>query len=183
MWNAQYSRSPDKYGEKVASMKYLTGVKEVEARTWMMKASEVAARALCKKAKCGTVIVQNNEIIGTGYNAPVLDKEENRMCDAEYKSGKPKYDTTCCVHAEWRAIVDALKQNPEKISGSTLYFSRVGNSGEIKKSGKPFCTVCSRLAVDNGIKTFVLWHEEGILEYPTAIYNRMSYEYIHQSTL
>jgi len=162
-------------------MEHLTGAKEIEAQKWMMKASEVAVRALCKKAKCGTVIVQNNEIIGMGYNAPALDKEEHRMCDDEYKPGKPKYDQTCCIHAEWRAIVDALKHNSEKISGSTLYFLRVGRDGEIKKSGKPFCTVCSRLALDSGIKTFVLWHEEGITEYPTPLYNRMSYEYSPQT--
>jgi len=164
-------------------MEHLTGAKETEALKWIMKATEVAVHALCKKAKCGTVIVQNNEIIGMGYNAPALNKEEHRMCDSEYTPGKPKYDQTCCIHAEWRAIVDALKRNPEKISGSTLYFSRVGRDGEMKKSGKPFCTVCSRLALDSGIKTFVLLHEEGITAYSTPTYNRMSYEYSPQTTL
>ena len=58
------------------------------------------------------------------------------------------------------------------------YFTRVDESGKIKKSGKPLCTVCSRLALDVGIEKFVLWHDGGICEYLTDEYNRLSYEYI-----
>lgn len=73
--------------------------------------------------------------------------------------------------------MDALKNNEDKISGSKLYFTRVDDQATIKKSGKPYCTVCSRLALDAGITHFLLWHEEGIGEYPTDEYNRLSYEY------
>ncbi|MCX6738785.1 MAG: hypothetical protein NT098_01875, partial [Candidatus Parcubacteria bacterium] len=94
--------------------------------------------------------------------------------------GEPKYDKTCCMHAEWRAMIDALRRNSEKLAGSKLYFTRVNEKGEIKRSGKPICTVCSRMALDIGIEKFVLWHEEGICEYPTDEYNRLSYEYIYE---
>ncbi|MFA6608795.1 MAG: deaminase [Candidatus Paceibacterota bacterium] len=161
-------------------MEYLTGQQEKEAIDWMEEAAKVARKAKCLKAKCGTVIVKNNEIIGEGYNAPPLDKEEHRTCLKEFGPGKPKYDRTCCMHAEWRAIIDALKKNGDKIKGSKLYFIRVDNNGNIKKSGKPYCTVCSRLALDTGIEKFLLWHEEGICEYNTDEYNRLSYEYIHE---
>lgn len=158
-------------------MEYLKGQKEEEAIKWMDKAAEVAGMALCLKAKCGTVIVKDNEIIGKGYNAPPLDKEENRVCDKESGPGKPNYDQTCCMHAEWRAIMDALRTNPEKIKGSKLYFTRVDEKGEIKKSGKPYCTVCSRLALDAGIDYFLLWHDEGVCEYKTDEYDRLSRQY------
>jgi deoxycytidylate deaminase len=160
-------------------MKYLKAHIEQEAIRWMGGAAEVAKKALCLKAKCGTVIVINGEIIGEGYNAPPLDKEENRICDKEFSLGKLNYDRTCCIHAEWRAIMDAIKRNRDKIRGSKLYFTRVAENGEIQKSGKPYCTVCSRLALDAGIAYFLLWHEEGICEYPTDEYNRLSYQYIH----
>ena len=75
--------------------------------------------------------MKDKEIIGEGYNAPPLNKEENRTCDKEF--------------------------NP----------------------GKPYCTVCSRMALDTGIDKFVLWHGEGICEYPTDRYNKLSYEYVH----
>lgn len=158
-------------------MRFLTEQEEKEAAKWMNEAAQIAKRALCLRAKCGTVIVNDDEIIGSGYNAPPLDKEENRTCLQEFSSGKPKYDKTCCMHAEWRAIMDALKINSEKLKGSKLYFTRVDEQGNTKKSGKPYCTVCSRLALDSGISEFILWHEEGICTYPTDEYNKLSYQY------
>jgi len=158
-------------------MNFLTGQEEKEAIKYMNEAAQSAKRALCLRAKCGTVIVKEGEIIGS-YNAPPLDKEENRTCLQEFSPGKPKYDKTCCMHAEWRAIMDALKRNPDKLKGSRLYFTRVDEKGNIKKSGKPYCTVCSRLALDSGIYEFLLWHEEGICAYPTDEYNKLSYQYL-----
>ncbi len=161
-------------------MEFLKGQKENKAENWMNEAAKVAQRALCLRSKCGTVIVKDEKIIGEGYNAPPLDNEENRICNKEIASGKPKYDKTCCMHAEWRAIMDTLRKNPEKLKGSKLYFTRVDGHGKIKKSGKPFCTVCSRLALDVGIDKFVLWHEEGICEYNTDEYNVLSYSYTYK---
>jgi len=160
-------------------MEYLKGQQEKEAIHWMNMATEIAKKALCLQAKCGTVIVKNGEVIGVGYNAPPLDKKENQTCNVEFGPGKPLFDKTCCMHAEWRAILDALRRNSSMVIGSKLYFSRAGDDGKIKKSGKPYCTVCSRLALDVGIDKFLLWHEEGICEYSTGEYNRISYEYIH----
>lgn len=145
----------------------------------MDEAVEVAKKAKCLKAKCGTVIVKDGCLIGEGYNAPPLDKEENRTCHKEFGPGKPKYDRTCCMHAEWRAIMDALKKNSDKITGAKLYFMRVDENGHIKKSGAPYCTVCSRLALDSGISHFLLWQDKGICEYSTDEYDRLSYEYTH----
>lgn len=155
-------------------MQYLKGQQEQEAIGWMMKAADAAKKALCHKAKCGSVIVMDGEIIGEGYNAPPLNKEENRTCLIDLPPGKAKYDRTCCIHAEWRAIMDALKRNPGKIVGSKLYFTRVDEAGNIKKSGKPYCTVCSRLTLDAGVEKFLLWHDDGICEYDTDEYDRLS---------
>lgn len=158
-------------------MEYLNNKGEQEAIKWMEEAARAATKALCLNAKCGAVIVKGGEIIGEGYNAPPQDEEANRMCDKEIFNNKPNYDKTCCVHAEWRAIIDALKRNSEKLLGAKLYFTRVNENSEIIKSGKPYCTVCSRLALDVGIEKFLLWHKEGICEYDTKEYNKFSYEY------
>jgi len=68
------------------------------------------------EARCGSVIVsERNVIIGRGYNAPPLGDETQRTCDVEYHTDKkPKSDKTCCVHAEWNAIIDGLKNYPEE---------------------------------------------------------------------
>lgn len=159
-------------------MKYLKDKEEADAISWMHEAGKVAENALCLRAKCGSVIVKDGKIIGRGYNAPPLDNKKNQKCLDEYDfSGKPKYDHTCCMHAEWRAILNAVKENGDSVKGSQLYFTRVNEKGDILKSGEPFCTVCSRFALDVGIADFLLLHEEGVCSYGAEEYNNLSYKY------
>lgn len=144
---------------------------------YFKEAAKEAEKALCLKDKCGAIVLLNYEIIGRGFNGPVMDDIANRKCHLNLiNSSKPKSDRTCCIHAEWRAIIDAIK-NKKDISGSTLYFTRVDDENNILKSGEPYCTVCSRLALDNGVKYFALWHESGIKLYDTEEYNELSYKF------
>ena len=144
---------------------------------YMREAAKEAAKALCLRAKCGSVVALQGEIVGRGYNAPPGDEISARKCGLDLiESKKPKSDRTCCVHAEWRALMDAVK-NKKDISGATLYFTRVDETGNILKSGKPYCTVCSRLALDLGVAYFALWHEEGIKKYDAKTYNDLSYQF------
>lgn len=159
-------------------------IPETEGKIWMGEAVKEARKSLCLNRKCGSVIVKGEVVVGGGYNAPPLDDEKNRTClDAYEYSHKKNFDRTCCVHAEWRAIMDALRRNPEKITGSRMYFASVSEAGEPQISGRPFCTVCSRLALDSGISEFILWHTEGLTAYDTDEYNKTSYHYIpeHES--
>jgi deoxycytidylate deaminase len=163
-------------------MYYASKQEEQEAQYWMQEAGKVAQSALCLKAKCGSVIVRDGVIIGKGFNAPPLNSTQHQKCHAPYdNSGKPKYDHTCCMHAEWRAIIDALKNNPSALVGSTLYFTRVDDKHLLIKSGLPFCTACSRFALDTGIAHFVLWNDKGIAVYDTTEYNSLSYDYRHSA--
>lgn len=145
---------------------------------YFKQAQAEALKATCNRAHCGAVIVsKDGQIIGRGYNAPPLGDESQRMCDAELdKSIKQNNDKTCCVHAEWNAIMDALKHRGDKIEGSTLYFMRVDDKGEFTEAGQPYCTVCSRLALESGVKTFGLWNDGPEL-FDTARYNQVSYDY------
>lgn len=159
-------------------MRYLTGSEAQDAIKWMNSAGKVAEMALCTRDKCGAVIVSGGKIIGEGYSAPPGDDLNQATCSADRLSiGRPKSDKTCCMHAEWRAIIDTLKKKPADIVGSTIYFTRVDEKGVLLKSGKPYCTVCSRLSLDVGIAEFVLWHKEGICSYSTDEYNRLSFQY------
>lgn len=145
---------------------------------YFQEAQKVAKLATCNRAHCGSVVVsKDGRIIGRGYNAPPLGDESQRMCDAELdKTIKQNNDKTCCVHAEWNAILDALKHHADLVEGSTLYFMRVDEAGEFTEAGQPYCTVCSRLALESGIETFGLWNE-GPEMIPADTYNRRSYEY------
>lgn len=146
------------------------------------RAAECAKKATCKRDLCGAVIVKDDAVIGEGWNSPAGSDEDQRMCAMESYDWmkKKKADKTCCVHAEWRAIMDALRKLPHEIPGSTLYFTRIDGEGNILKSGEPYCTVCSRLVLDSGITKFALWQESGIRIFGAEEYNQRSYSF-HQT--
>ncbi len=159
-------------------MRYLSGEEEKKALEYINKAAQIASDATCERSKCGSVIVNNNEIIGSGFNSPPQNREDQRKCSYSKDSYHEKVtDKTCCVHAEQRAIMDALRTNPDKIIGSRLYFIRLDNDGTPSRAGKPYCTICSKMALDAGIEEFVLWHDEGVCVYKTDEYNSLSFQY------
>ena len=150
------------------------------AEHFFEEAAAEAKKSLCLRDKCGAIVVRDGKIIGCGYNAPPNDDVTLRKCDLDLmRSPKPKSDRTCCVHAEWRAIIDAIRSE-KMLGGSTLFFTRVDADGKILRSGRPYCTACSRLALDNGIGFFALWHDNGIQIYDTKEYNELSYRFHEQ---
>ena len=139
---------------------------------------DVAKNSTCEKSKCGSIILKNNKIIGKGFNSPPKDSESQRRCQNSKETYHNKVtDKTCCVHAEQRAIMDALKNNPSELKDSKLYFIRINNDGTGKISGKPYCTICSKMALDLGISKFVLFEKNGFQEYDAEEYNNLSYFY------
>lgn len=157
-------------------MRILSGSDFTEARQWMERAAKVALKSPCFRHHCGSVIVQDGKLIGEGLNGPPAGQKFSRC----FKDDLPKNfksDKTCCIHAEHRAITDALRRYPEQIAGSRLYFIRLDPKGQITKAGRPFCTICSKMALEAGLAEFTLWHEEGITVYDTDEYNKKSFEY------
>ena len=159
-------------------MQCLNGESYVEAAKFMFEAMKVAKDSTCLRSKCGSIIVsKDGKIIGRGFNSPPGNLESQRKCSVQKKSYHEKVtDKTCCVHAEQRAIFDAMANNPRELANSTLYFIRISQENEILKSGKPYCTHCSKLSLDTSLEKFVLWHEEGICSYTTEEYNLLSFE-------
>ena len=160
-------------------MQLLTGEVLPKILHYFDGAKREAQKSLCLRSKCGTVIVgMNGDILGKGYNAPPQDDITIRRCNKKHElSATFKSDKTCCVHAEQRAIMDALKNNSDNLKGATLYFIRLNEGGEIKYSGKPYCTICSKMTLDAGIQYFALYHPEGAGVYDTKEYNELSFAY------
>ena len=161
-----------------------------DAKKWMERARDIALEAKCLRARCGSVIVRDGRVIGSGYNAPaeyvvssvhnMLSDEEKIKISARCHVSKESYhtkvtDKTCCIHAEQNAILDALQKNPELLAGSRLYFARLSDDGKISYAGKPYCTICSKMTLVSGVKEFVLWHDAGICVYDATEYNDLSY--------
>ena len=163
-------------------MKRVIGEELAEVLPYFQAAAEVAKQATCFRAHCGSVVVKNTVIIGRGFNGPALGVEANRSCEAELDiTIKPKYDKTCCVHAEWRAIIDACKRSGEGVEGSRLYFMRVDEKGDFTDAGDPYCTTCSRFTMEAGIGEFALWNAAGADIYPADEYNAKSYTYYNNA--
>lgn len=157
-------------------MRYLSGEDEEKAIKYINEAAQIAMQSNCFYDRCGSVIVKNNEIIGTGFNSPPGNKKLE-FCLKDNVPVNFKSDRACCVHAEQRAIMDALKHNSDKIVDSELYFIRLDDNGKPAIAGKPYCTICSKMALDVGIKEFVLWHEKGICVYDIEEYNELSFRF------
>jgi dCMP deaminase len=157
-------------------MRVLEGPEADIAMQYIDLAALTARKSCCLRSKCGSVIVQNQRVIGAGYNSPPGDKPLEK-CLKDNLPANFKSDKSCCIHAEQRAIIDALKHYPELIEGSTLYFIRLDENDKKKHSGRPYCTICSKMALDAGIAEFVLWHKEGITVYNTEEYNELSFQY------
>jgi len=157
-------------------MKITSGLEEDNAMVFLELAARLALQSNCHRWKCGSVIVSNNTVIGKGYNTPPQD------CTIEFclKDELPdnfKSDKTCCLHAEQRAIHDALRRYPYEILGSRIYFTRIDEKGIMLPAGNPYCTICSKQALDVGIAEFVLMHDTGITIYNTTEYNELSFQY------
>lgn len=159
-------------------MKILSENEEKEASDYIQECAKIALNSKCERAKCGSIIVKEKEIIGVGFNSPPANKEAQRRCSASKESYDKKItDKTCCIHAEQRAIFDALAKNAEKIKGSTIYFVRLNKKEDLEKAGEPYCTICSKMALDVGISEFILFKEEGICSYNTEEYNNISFQF------
>ncbi len=153
-------------------------MRESQAKHFLDQAAEIAQLATCQRAKCGSIIVKDNKIIGIGFNSPPQHLEAQRRCQEDKtKLHRKVSDKTCCIHAEQRAILDALKKHPDKVQGATLYFMRIDKNNKATKAGQPYCTVCSKLALETGIRYFVLEHEKEIKFYNTEEYNLLSYQF------
>ncbi len=163
-------------------MRRIRGHELEKIKPFFEMAARAAAGATCHRAKCGSVIVKDGVIIGTGYNAPPLNDESRRTCDSTWDyDKKPKYDLTCCVHAEWRAVLDACKTNAGKIKGSALYFMRIDENGGFTDAGVPYCTTCSRLTMESGVNEIALWNNDGADIYPLPEYDKLSYAFYQQN--
>lgn len=161
-------------------MKRIEGATLESIREHFEEAAFEARRATCLRAKCGSAIVSRSGVVlGTGFNAPPLGDETQRMCEADFaQDKKPKYDKTCCVHAEWNAALDACANaSKDQLEGSRLYFMRVDEYGDFTDAGEPYCTVCSRISMQAGVAEFALWNNNGADIYPIDEYNHISYEY------
>lgn len=121
-------------------------------------AQTVAERGTCLRRNFGAIIVNNDEIISTGYNGAPRGRKncvDLKFCMRE-KLNIPRgerYELCRSVHAEANCIISAERTD---MIGSTLYLACIKPlTGEIM-GGTTCCSMCKRLVINAGIKQVVV---------------------------
>lgn len=125
-------------------------------------AQTVAKRGTCMRRKFGCIIVQNDEIISTGYaGAPRGRQNCNEMgsCVRE-KLQIPRgqrYELCRSVHAEANAIISASRKD---MIGATLYMACIHpDTGEVLPDTNS-CSMCKRMIINAGIEKVIVRDDE-----------------------
>lgn len=125
-------------------------------------ALDVSSRGTCLRRNYGAVIVNNDEIIATGYTGAPRGRfncSEIGKCTREelnIPSGQ-RYELCRSVHAEQNAIISASRKD---MLGATMYIA-----GYEVKTGEPTvgtdsCAMCKRVIINAGIKRVVFLDKE-----------------------
>lgn len=128
-------------------------------------AKEVAKRGTCLRRNFGAVIVNNDQIISTGYTgAPRGTKNciDIGQCLRE-KHNVPKgerYELCRSVHAEMNAIIHASRS--DMVGGALFLVGLDAKSGKYVEDAES-CKLCKRAIINAGIKhVFVKRKANGI---------------------
>ena len=121
-------------------------------------AEVVAQRSTCLRRRYGAVIVQNDEVISTGYvGAPRGRKNCTDMSFCiRSKMNVPRgerYELCRSVHAEANAIISSSRN---KMLGSTLYLVGIEcDTGEYVENANS-CSMCKRMIINAGIAHVII---------------------------
>jgi len=121
-------------------------------------AETVSKRSTCLRRIYGAVIVNNDEIIATGYvGAP---RGRANCSDLNFcirtKLSVPRgerYELCRSVHAEANAIISAPR---EKMLGATLYLVGFEMPDMTYIQNANSCSMCKRMVINAGIDTVVI---------------------------
>lgn len=121
-------------------------------------AQECAKRGTCLRRNYGAVIVNNDEIISTGYSGAPRGKPN--CCDIgkclrqelNIPSGE-RYELCRSVHAEMNACIHAKRR---EMLRSVMYLCGIDvKTGKLYKETKP-CTLCTRVIMNSGINRIII---------------------------
>ncbi len=133
--------------------------KRVDKNNYYLDIAEsVSERGTCLRRNFGAIIVNNDEIISTGYvGAP---RGRKNCCDLNFcmreKLNVPRgerYELCRSVHAEQNAIISASRN---EMIGATIYLvGKDYKTGEYVPNARP-CALCKRMIINAGIKKVVV---------------------------
>ena len=121
-------------------------------------AATVLERSTCMRRCYGAIIVQNDEIVSSGYNGAPRGRKncgDLGYCAREamnIPSGQ-RYELCRSVHAEANAIISAPRR---EVLGATLYMVCRDPATGALIPGSTSCSMCRRLIINAGIARVVI---------------------------
>jgi len=118
----------------------------------------VSTRSTCLKVLIGSIIVNEDQIIATGYvGAPRKTKSsmEHNFClrqKLQIPSGT-QYEMCRSVHAEQNAIINAARAGVSTIGGDMYIFGKNRVTGEDMDTFP--CFICKKMIINSGINRVI----------------------------
>ncbi|MBS7525821.1 cytidine deaminase [Fusibacter paucivorans] len=121
-------------------------------------AETVANRGTCLRRNFGAIIVNEDEIIATGYTGAPRDRKNcidlGHCVRESMKIPKgERYEMCRSVHAEANAIISAARRD---MIGSTLYLVGKEMQSDAYVANANSCAMCKRLVINSGIEKVVI---------------------------
>ena len=125
-------------------------------------ADTVSERSTCLRRCYGAIIVQNDEIISTGYNGAPRGRKncsELNYCTREAMQipRGQRYELCRSVHAEANAIISASRR--DMVGGDIYLVGRDAQTGELLKDATS-CMMCRRMVINAGLERVVIRRSE-----------------------
>ena len=122
-------------------------------------AKSVADRSTCLRKKSGAVIVNNDEIISTGYSGAPRGREN--CIDLGYCCKKKffpnvrhaGYDACRSVHAEQNALISGSRKD---MIGGTLYLVQYRTETGEYEDYAVCCQMCRKMIINSGIERVIV---------------------------
>lgn len=124
-------------------------------------AMAISKRSTCIRRQYGSIIVNNNIIISTGYNgAPrgVVNCIDEDSCVREELNipSRERYELCLAVHSEQNAI---MQGNARDVIGGTIYIAGTNNDGTIAPCAP--CLMCCRAIINAQIALVIYMDKSG----------------------
>ena len=125
-------------------------------------AETVLERSTCLRRVYGAIIVNNDEIISTGYNGAPRGRvncSELGYCTREAMKVPrgERYELCRSVHAEANAIISAARK--ETLGGTLYLVGRDAETGALHPDPQP-CAMCRKLILNAGLSKVVMRNTE-----------------------
>lgn len=122
-------------------------------------AKYVADRSTCLRKKSGAVIVNNDEIVATGYSGAPRGRvnciDLGYCCKKKYFPNvrHAGYDACRSVHAEQNALISGARRN---MIGGTLYLVQYRTDTGKYEENAGCCQMCRKMIINSGIEKVVV---------------------------